>query len=139
MLAHDGGFYAFDNICIHSQRELSKGVVLNGGSSAPATSGRSTLGTGWEAVKQECQPTYRRARRRRRRRRSTRRAADCAEPRQQRRQRERTAVTPMVMPPRGRWVSVTSTDAHAAVVKISPAISAASASANTARSRKPHR
>ncbi len=30
VLAHDGAFYAFDNICIHRERELAKGVVLNG-------------------------------------------------------------------------------------------------------------
>ena len=39
----------------------------------------------------------------------------------------------------GRWVSVTVTRCGFAVVITSPAISAASASANTARSRKPHR
>ena len=30
VLAHDGDFFALQNICIHRQRELSKGVVLNG-------------------------------------------------------------------------------------------------------------
>ena len=38
-----------------------------------------------------------------------------------------------------RWVSVTRTDAGRAVAITSPAISAAKASANTARSWKPHR
>ena len=51
----------------------------------------------------------------------------------------RAAVAEIVMPPRGRWVSVTVTDVAFAVSKISPAISAASASANTGRSRNPHR
>ena len=30
VVAHEGAFYAFDNICIHRDRELSKGVILNG-------------------------------------------------------------------------------------------------------------
>ena len=43
------------------------------------------------------------------------------------------------MPPRGRCVSVTVTRFGRADDITSPAISAANASANTARSRKPHR
>ena len=30
VLAHDGNLHAFQNRCIHKQRELAKGVVLNG-------------------------------------------------------------------------------------------------------------
>ena len=52
------------------------------GSCAPDISGRSTLDTGWEAIKQECQPTYECASSTTSCR-STRRAADCAEPRKQ--------------------------------------------------------
>ena len=52
---------------------------------------------------------------------------------------ERRADAEIVIPPRGRWVIVTSTEIALADSKISPAISAASASANTGRSRKPHR
>jgi nitrite reductase/ring-hydroxylating ferredoxin subunit len=58
VLAHDGGFYAFDNICIHRQRELSKGVILNGRLVCPGHQWAFELATGWEQVKQECQPTY---------------------------------------------------------------------------------
>ena len=58
VLAHDGGFYAFDNTCIHRQRELSKGVILNGRLVCPGHQWAFELGTGWEQVKQECQPTY---------------------------------------------------------------------------------
>lgn len=42
VLAHDGGVFAFENLCIHRERPLAKGVVLNGRIVCPATSGRST-------------------------------------------------------------------------------------------------
>lgn len=58
VLAHDGGFFAFDNICIHRERELSKGVVLNGKLVCPGHQWAFALGTGWEAVKEQCQPTH---------------------------------------------------------------------------------
>jgi nitrite reductase/ring-hydroxylating ferredoxin subunit/ketosteroid isomerase-like protein len=58
VLAHEGRFFAFDNICIHRQRELSKGVVLNGKIVCPGHQWAFALDTGWEAVKQECQPTH---------------------------------------------------------------------------------
>jgi len=58
VLAHDGGFFAFDNICIHRERELSKGVVLNGKLVCPGHQWAFELGTGWEAVKEQCQPTH---------------------------------------------------------------------------------
>jgi nitrite reductase (NADH) small subunit len=58
VLAHDGAFYAFDNICIHRQRELSRGVILNGRLICPGHQWAFELGTGWESIKQECQPTY---------------------------------------------------------------------------------
>ena len=53
--------------------------------------------------------------------------------------RQRSAVACTSMPPRGRCVRVTLTHLGSAVDMISPAISAASASANTVRSRKPQR
>ncbi len=59
VLAHDGDFFAFQNICIHRQREISKGVVLNGRIVCPGHQWAFDLRTGWESVKQECQPTYR--------------------------------------------------------------------------------
>ena len=59
VLAHGGAFYALQNICIHRQREISKGVVLNGRIVCPGHQWAFDLQTGWEAIKQECQPTYR--------------------------------------------------------------------------------
>ncbi len=59
VLAHDGDFFALQNICIHRQREISKGVVLNGRIVCPGHQWAFDLRTGWESVKQECQPTYR--------------------------------------------------------------------------------
>jgi nitrite reductase/ring-hydroxylating ferredoxin subunit/ketosteroid isomerase-like protein len=58
VLAHEGQFFAFDNICIHRERELSKGVILNGKIVCPGHQWAFALDTGWEAVKQECQPTH---------------------------------------------------------------------------------
>jgi nitrite reductase/ring-hydroxylating ferredoxin subunit len=59
VLAHEGDFFALQNICIHRQREISKGVVLNGRIVCPGHQWAFDLRTGWESVKQECQPTYR--------------------------------------------------------------------------------
>lgn len=58
VLLHDGAVHAFDNHCIHRQRELAKGVVLNGRLVCPGHQWAFDLTTGWEATKGECQPTY---------------------------------------------------------------------------------
>lgn len=58
VLAHEGGFYAFDNICIHRDRELHKGVILNGKLVCPGHQWAFALDSGWEAIKEQCQPTY---------------------------------------------------------------------------------
>ena len=58
VLAHGGQFYAFRDRCIHKGRELSKGVVLNGKLVCPGHQWAFQLGTGWEAVKEQCQPTF---------------------------------------------------------------------------------
>ncbi|MGH9212713.1 MAG: Rieske (2Fe-2S) protein [Acidimicrobiales bacterium] len=58
VLLHDGVVHAFVNHCIHRQRELAKGVVLNGRLVCPGHQWAFELGTGWEATKGECQPTY---------------------------------------------------------------------------------
>ena len=58
VLAHDGTFYSFANRCIHKDRELARGVVLNGKLVCPGHQWAFALGTGWEAIKQQCQPTY---------------------------------------------------------------------------------
>lgn len=58
VLAHDGRFFAFDNICIHRERELSKGVILNGKLVCPGHQWAFALDSGWEAIKQVCQPVH---------------------------------------------------------------------------------
>ncbi len=58
VLAHGDGLYALANICIHRDRELSKGVVLNGKLVCPGHQWAFALDTGYEAVKDECQPTF---------------------------------------------------------------------------------
>lgn len=58
VLAHDANFYAFANLCIHRQRELAKGVVLNGKLVCPGHQWAFALGTGWEAIKECTQPAY---------------------------------------------------------------------------------
>ncbi len=58
IVAHDGAVFALDNVCIHRQRELVKGVVLRDRLVCPGHQWAFELGTGWEAVKEECQPTY---------------------------------------------------------------------------------
>jgi nitrite reductase (NADH) small subunit len=58
VLAHDGSFCAFANRCIHKDRELSKGVVLNGKLVCPGHQWAFALDTGWEAIKEQCQPTF---------------------------------------------------------------------------------
>jgi nitrite reductase (NADH) small subunit len=58
VLAHGDTFYAFQNQCIHKQRELVKGVVLNGKLVCPGHQWAFDLESGYEAIKQECQPTY---------------------------------------------------------------------------------
>ncbi|HWC68245.1 MAG TPA: Rieske 2Fe-2S domain-containing protein [Acidimicrobiales bacterium] len=58
VIAHEGNFYALDNICIHKQRELVKGVVLKDRIVCPGHQWSFELGTGWEAKMGRCQPIY---------------------------------------------------------------------------------
>ena len=58
VLAHDGNLYAFQNRCIHKQRELAKGVVLNGKLVCPGHQWAFALDSGYEAIKDECQPMF---------------------------------------------------------------------------------
>lgn len=58
VIVHDGRVHAFDNRCIHRDRELHKGVVLNGRLICPGHQWAFELGSGWEAVKEQCQPTF---------------------------------------------------------------------------------
>lgn len=58
VLAHEGSFYAFQNLCIHRDRELSKGVILNNKLVCPGHQWAFALETGWESIKELCQPNY---------------------------------------------------------------------------------
>ena len=58
VLAHDGDLHAFQNRCIHKQRELAKGVVLNGKLVCPGHQWAFALDSGYEAIKEECQPMF---------------------------------------------------------------------------------
>ena len=58
VLAHDGRLHAFQNRCIHKQRELAKGVVLNGKLVCPGHQWAFALDSGWEAIKEERQPMF---------------------------------------------------------------------------------
>jgi nitrite reductase (NADH) small subunit len=58
VVAHEGSLYAMDNVCIHKERELAKGVVLRDRLVCPGHQWAFELATGWEAVKERCQPTY---------------------------------------------------------------------------------
>ena len=58
VVCHDGGVYALQNICIHKGRELGKGVVLRDRLVCPGHQWSFDLQTGWESVKERCQPTY---------------------------------------------------------------------------------
>jgi len=58
VVAHDGRFFAMDNVCIHKQRELVKGVILRDRLVCPGHQWSFELGSGWEAKMGRCQPTY---------------------------------------------------------------------------------
>ncbi|MEZ5219566.1 MAG: Rieske 2Fe-2S domain-containing protein [Ilumatobacteraceae bacterium] len=49
---------AMANICIHRDRELVKGVILRGRLVCPGHQWAFDVNTGWEAVKQQCQPVH---------------------------------------------------------------------------------
>jgi nitrite reductase/ring-hydroxylating ferredoxin subunit len=58
VLVHEGNLYAFDNLCVHRDRELHKGVILNGKLVCPGHQWAFALDSGWESIKETCQPTY---------------------------------------------------------------------------------
>lgn len=58
VLTHEGAVHAFDNVCIHRQRELHRGVILNGKLVCPGHQWAFALSTGVESVRERCQPTY---------------------------------------------------------------------------------
>jgi len=54
-----GHVYALRDICIHKQRNLSKGLVFQGKVICPGHQWAFDLCTGWVDETMECQPTYR--------------------------------------------------------------------------------
>ena len=55
---HEGEPYALDNICIHRQRELVKGVILNGRIVCPGHQWAYDLRTGYEHTMDRYQPCF---------------------------------------------------------------------------------
>ena len=58
VIVHDQCIYALDNVCIHKQRELVKGVVLGDRIVCPGHQWAFRLDTGFEAKMERYQPTY---------------------------------------------------------------------------------
>ena len=58
VIVHDQCVYALDNVCIHKQRELVKGVVLGDRIVCPGHQWAFQLATGFEAKMERYQPTY---------------------------------------------------------------------------------
>ena len=58
VLWHDDGVYAFRNICIHQERELVKGVILNNRLVCAGHQWAFELGTGWCRERERTQPVY---------------------------------------------------------------------------------
>lgn len=54
----DGYVYALRDICIHKQRNLSKGLVFQGKVICPGHQWAFDLPTGWVEEWSECQPTF---------------------------------------------------------------------------------
>ncbi|MGQ0848580.1 MAG: Rieske (2Fe-2S) protein [Actinomycetota bacterium] len=54
----DGYVYALRDICIHKQRNLSKGLVFQGKVICPGHQWAFDLPTGWVDEWAECQPTF---------------------------------------------------------------------------------
>ena len=58
VITHDNCVYALDNICIHKQRELVKGVILGDRVICPGHQWAFQLATGFEAKMEQHQPAY---------------------------------------------------------------------------------
>ncbi len=58
VISHDHCVYALDNVCIHKQRELVKGVILGDRIVCPGHQWSFQLSTGWEAKMERYQPSY---------------------------------------------------------------------------------
>lgn len=55
---HEGEVYALDDTCIHKQRELHLGVVLNGRLVCPGHQWAYELSTGWCRERERTQPVH---------------------------------------------------------------------------------
>lgn len=55
---HDGRPHALANVCIHRQRQLVNGVILNGRIVCPGHQWAFDLDTGWCRERERCQPTH---------------------------------------------------------------------------------
>jgi nitrite reductase (NADH) small subunit len=58
VIVHDQCVYALDNVCIHKQRELVRGVVLGDRIVCPGHQWAFQLASGFEAKMERYQPTY---------------------------------------------------------------------------------
>ena len=58
VLWHGNSVYAFQNICIHQERELVKGVILNNRLICAGHQWAFELGTGWCRERERTQPVY---------------------------------------------------------------------------------
>jgi nitrite reductase (NADH) small subunit len=58
VIVRDNCVYALDNVCIHKERELVKGVVLGDRIVCPGHQWAFNLETGFEAKMERSQPTY---------------------------------------------------------------------------------
>lgn len=55
---HDDAPWALHDLCIHKQRSLAKGVVLNGRLVCPGHQWAFELGTGWCRERERAQPAF---------------------------------------------------------------------------------
>lgn len=58
VVCHEGRFHALHDTCVHKQRSLSRGVVLNGRLVCPGHQWQFDLATGYCAARDRYQPTY---------------------------------------------------------------------------------
>ncbi|WP_051940210.1 Rieske (2Fe-2S) protein [Phaeacidiphilus oryzae] len=58
LFAHGGEVFAFQDACVHKDRPLSRGTLLNGRVVCPGHQWAFDLRTGQAEDRAECQPTY---------------------------------------------------------------------------------
>lgn len=54
----DGRIYAFQDLCVHADRSLTRGTLLHGRVICPGHQWAFDLATGYEEDQELCQPTY---------------------------------------------------------------------------------